>query len=233
MGLTRQKANKKMGHLHPGRNPHHENHPHIMTLKRPYCPHCQRPLTACLCTLACALTSPWPVVILQDPTEARQAKGSVPLLQACLQPVTVWIGDDFSQHAGLNALLQDPQLAPLLVYPGHEAHSAAHHQATLAGRTPCFVLLDGTWRKSLKLLHSHPALASLPRLTLATPTQSDYHIRKSPRADGLSTFEAVSAILGEWSGNPTAYAPLSDSFQAWMQRELARLPTEVRRRYPS
>ena len=173
------------------------------------------------------------MVILQDPSEARQAKGSVPLLQACLRPLKVWVSDDFLHHEGLNTLLQDPQLALFLVYPGDEARQASELKAKLAGRTPCFVLLDGTWRKSLKLLHSHPALAQLPRLTLATQPKSDYHIRKSPRADGLSTFEAVAAMLSEWSEKPETYAPLTTSFQAWVERELARLPPDVRCRYPA
>ncbi|MGL4206199.1 MAG: tRNA-uridine aminocarboxypropyltransferase [Aeromonadaceae bacterium] len=203
-----------------------------MMSKRAYCPHCQRPLTTCLCSLARSVASPWPVVILQDPSEVHQAKGSVPLLQACLHPLTVWVSNDFSHHEGLNALLQDPGLAPLLLYPGNGARPASELKAELAGRTPCFVLLDGTWRKSLKLLHSHPALAQLPRLTLTTEPESGYHIRKSPRADGLSTFEAVTAILGEWSSEPDTYAPLTASFQAWIERELARLPPEVRSRYP-
>ena len=167
-----------------------------MSRQRPYCPACQRPLTTCLCALARRVDTPWPVVILQDATERGQAKGTVPLLQACVPTLLVWHSLDFSQHAPLNALLGDPRYRCLLVYPGEEARTASHWRPQLEaeGRVPCFILLDGTWRKSLRLLHCHPAL------------------------------------LAEWSEDPAHYAPLQQAFDAWIARELARLPEAARER---
>ena len=203
-----------------------------MSRQRPYCPACQRPLTTCLCALARRVDTPWPVVILQDATERGQAKGTVPLLQACVPTLLVWHSLDFSQHAPLNALLGDPRYRCLLVYPGEEARTASHWRPQLEaeGRVPCFILLDGTWRKSLRLLHSHPALLTLPRITLQQLPPGGYHIRKSTRRGGLSTFEATAALLAEWSEDPARYAPLQQAFDAWIARELARLPEAVRER---
>lgn len=200
-----------------------------MSTRRPYCPACHRPLATCLCELARPVSSPWPLVILQDPAEARQAKGTVALLQACMPTLTVWQGLDLATHPGLNALLADPRRFPLLVYPGEQARPASSWRPVVAdsGREPCFILIDGTWRKSLRLLHSHPALLALPRLTLERLPASGYHIRKSNREGGLSTLEAAAALLGEWSQDPARFAPLQQAFAQWIARELARLPTPV------
>lgn len=197
-----------------------------MTTRRPYCPTCQRPLATCLCALARPVSSPWPLVILQDPAEALQAKGTVALLKACVPELTLWQGLDLAGHSGLDALLRDPRLFPLLVYPGEQARPASAWRPMVAqsGKTPCFILIDGTWRKSLRLLHSHPALLNLPRITLERVPASGYHIRKSNRAGGLSTLEATAALLGEWSGEPARFAPLQQAFAQWIARELARLP---------
>ena len=197
-----------------------------MTTRRPYCPACQRPQATCLCELALPVSSPWPLVILQDPAEAQQAKGTVALLKACMPELTIWQGLDLAGHSGLDALLQDPRLFALLVYPGEQAKPASAWRPVVAqsGKTPCFILIDGTWRKSLRLLHSHPALLNLPRITLERLPASGYHIRKSNREGGLSTLEAAAALLGEWSEEPARFAPLLASFDRWISRELARLP---------
>ena len=203
-----------------------------MTTRRPYCPACQRPLATCLCELALPVSSPWPLVILQDPAEALQAKGTVALLKACMPELTIWQGLDLAGHSGLDALLRDPRLFALLVYPGEQARPASAWRPVVAqsGKTPCFILIDGTWRKSLRLLHSHPALLTLPRITLEQLPAGGYHIRKSTRRGGLSTFEATAALLAEWSEDPAHYAPLQQAFDAWIARELARLPKAERER---
>ena len=202
--------------------------------RRPYCPACERPLSRCLCTLAKPVALPWRLVVLQDPSEVKNAKGSVALLRACLPQLTLWRSENFAEHEDLEGLLKDPALRCLLLYPGESAISVPQLQAQSDERPLCFILLDGTWRKSLKLLHSHPQLQLLPRVALAPSQPGGYHIRKSPRADGLSTFEAAAHLLGEWQADQATddSARLLGCFSSWIERELAALPAEVRSRYP-
>ena len=202
--------------------------------RRPYCPACERPLSRCLCVLAKPVSLPWRLVVLQDPSEVKNAKGSVALLRACLPELTLWRSENFAEHEDLDRLLKEPALRCLLVYPGESAISVPQLQAESDERPLCFILLDGTWRKSLKLLHSHPQLQCLPRVALAPSQPGGYHIRKSPRADGLSTFEAAAHLLGEWHSDQASAdsARLLDCFSSWIERELAALPAEVSSRYP-
>lgn len=205
---------------------------------RAYCSNCERPLSRCLCSLATRITLPWRLVVLQDPGEVKQAKGSLALLKACVPEITVWSSPDFSRHIELNALLAEPNLQCVLLYPGEQAQPVSHWQEFAPTGPLCIIVLDGTWRKSLKMLLGHPQLAQLPRMTLASTRASRYLIRKSPRADGLSTFEAVSYLLKEWYQQDNNAEGVAESerllacFERWIVRELAALPPEVRARYP-
>lgn len=210
----------------------------IKTL-RAYCSRCERPLSRCLCSLATRITLPWRLVVLQDPGEVKQAKGSLALLKACVPEITVWSSHDFSQHIELNALLAEPSRQCILLYPGEQAQPVSHWQESVPTGELCIIALDGTWRKSLKMLLEHPKLAQLPRMTLTSTHASRYLIRKSPRTDGLSTFEAIGFLMREWcqqQGDATGIAEsehLLASFERWIARELAALPADIRARYPA
>ncbi|MCD8548368.1 MAG: DTW domain-containing protein, partial [Aeromonadaceae bacterium] len=147
--------------------------------RRPHCCQCLRPLAGCLCSLAQPVASPLDLVVLQHPQEHGRAKGSVGLLQACLPGCQVWVAEDFAEHRQLLALLADPARQCWLAYPADTAVTAPQARADWdPARRPTLLLLDATWRKSYRLLHSAPALLALPRLSLDPLPASRYHIRK-------------------------------------------------------
>lgn len=74
-----------------------------------------------------------------------------------------------------------------------------------------FILLDGTWRKAYRMLHSNPALLGLPRITLGAMA-GQYSIRKKPFPEALSTLEAGYHLLSQWEGEPEHFAPLMNLF---------------------
>ena len=77
-------------------------------------------------------------------------------------------------------------------------------------------MLDGTWRKSLKMLHLNPALQALPRLALQAQAPSRYLIRKAHHPDQLSTLEASCLALAQLEQAPDRYAPLLTAFSAFV-----------------
>lgn len=84
-------------------------------------------------------------------------------------------------------------------------------------------MLDGTWRKTRRLLHEHPALAALPRWPLPAPPAARYApIRRAPRPGQLSTLEAVCHALAALEGAPERYAPLLAAFEGWVAEEAGR-----------
>jgi DTW domain-containing protein YfiP len=170
-----------------------------------------RPLATCLCALARLTAHRTEVLVIQHPQEQRQAKNSVALLRLSLAHCEVVVGERFAPRA-LQALLQRPGRDTRLLYPDVPAAPAPPAPET-TGASLRLVVLDATWRKSLRMLLEHPALAALPRLSLDTPAPTRYRaIRAARRADQVSTLEATVQALAMLEGPPFDAAPLLDAF---------------------
>jgi DTW domain-containing protein YfiP len=77
------------------------------------------------------------------------------------------------------------------------------------------IIIDGTWRKSRKILIKNPYLQTLPRLMLNDLPAGQYSIRKARKLHQLSTLEASSAALAQLVGDKAKFEPLSQSFTAF------------------
>ena len=177
---------------------------------------CLRPQATCLCALARPTAHRTEVLVLQHPQEQRHAKNSVALLRLSLSRCEVVVGERFAPGA-LQALLQRPGWDTRLLYPDVSAAPAPSGTGTGKGTTAAapllLVVLDATWRKSLRMLLEHPALAALPRLSLDTPGPTRYRaIRAARRADQVSTLEATVQPLAMLEGPSFDPAPLLEAF---------------------
>ncbi|MES2716047.1 MAG: tRNA-uridine aminocarboxypropyltransferase [Pseudomonadota bacterium] len=182
---------------------------------RPTCSRCQRPLRACVCAWVLPTRNRLPVLVLQHPQEASQAKGSLRLLRLSLACCTVQVGEAFDPGA-LAGWLGTPG-SSLLLYP--DAVPAAPRQPAAPTALPCperLVLLDGTWRQARALLRHNPLLQQLPRWALPAPAPSRYSIRRAQQPGQRSTLEAACAALGLLEDRPAHYLPLLESFSAWV-----------------
>ena len=168
--------------------------------------------------------------MLQHPQEQRQAKNSVALLRLSLAHCEVVVGERFAPET-LQALLRRPGRDTRLLYPDVPAAPAPSVPQTTAAAPLRLVVLDATWRKSLRMLLEHPALAALPRLVLAAPAPTRYRaIRAARRADQVSTLEATVQALAMLEGPSFDGAPLLDAFGSFVAGVAARQRTGDRPR---
>ncbi len=183
---------------------------------RATCPRCLRPEVTCICDLIKTVSSDIELLILQHPLEEKQAKGSARLLHLCLPQSQLIVGEVFD----LDNLLTDSK-QNILLYPQTQETNAPEtvNPANLVPDQIRLIVLDGTWRKSRKLLHLNPALATLPRLQLSELPSSRYHIRKAQQDHQLSTLEASCLALGHIDQSPVTYQPLLDAFDYFVQRQ--------------
>ncbi len=182
------------------------------TFCRAACAHCLRPQATCLCALARPTAHRTEVLVLQHPQEQRQAKNTVALLRLSLANCEVIVGERFAPGA-LLALLHRPGRDTQLLYPDVPALPTPSTPGTTATSPMRLVVIDATWRKSLRMLLEHPALAALPRLSLAAPAPTGYRaIRAARRADQVSTLEATVQALAMLEGPSFEAAPLVDAF---------------------
>ena len=201
------------------------DHPRVngfATLSRKSCLRCLRPQAACLCEWVRPTDHRTEVLVLQHPQEQRQAKNSVRLLRLSLAHCEVVVGDRFAPGA-LQALLQRPGRVTRLLYPDVPAAPAPPNPKTHADAPVRLVVLDATWRKSLRMLLEHPVLAALPRLSLDAPAPTRYRtIRAARRDDQVSTLEATVQALAMLERQPFDPTPLLDAFGSFVAAVAAR-----------
>jgi DTW domain-containing protein len=173
------------------------------------------------------------VLILQHPMEVSNAKGSARLLHLSLAHSQMVQGEVFAS-TDLHALLTAQQKQPILLYPDTAQDAALGVAKPLALRPDALrdparlrlVVLDGTWRKSRKMLYLNPLLQQLPRLALRDMPASRYVVRKAHLPDQLSTLEATCAALAQLEGDAPRYAPLLSAFDGFVAQQMAYRPKD-------
>ena len=179
------------------------------------------------------------MLVLQHPLEVAHAKGSARLLGMSLahSHSRLVTGEAFDDDE-LSALLNQPwpgesvDATPrqtVLLYPATPACPAptwplAGDDAPTDPRLLRLVVLDGTWRKSRKMLYLNPVLQTLPRLALRGRPPSNYRIRKAHLPDQLSTLEATCAALGQLEGGDAPFEPLLQAFDGFVAQHMAYRP---------
>lgn len=185
---------------------------------RAHCSRCGRALAGCWCGCVRRVENPLPVLILQHPDEASQAKNTGLLLSRCLTRVQLQVGDIAPAPATTAGMV--------LLYP--DLMTDATQAAPAPWPNPgaqTLVVLDATWRKSRRMMHLNPWLAALPRLSLTATPPSRYAIRRAHDVDQRSTLEACALALAQLDdAHPDRYEPLWAAMDAFvlLQQQLAR-----------
>jgi DTW domain-containing protein len=209
------------------------------------CAICLRAQTSCICQWTTPTAHSIEVLILQHAMEVHNAKGSARLLHLSLPHSRIQTGEVF-EEAALQAWLTAPWLSGTSQYgkgKRQPKHVVLLYPESPAGNAPGLVtppaldpivlrdpsqlrliVLDGTWRKSRKMLYLNPLLQQLPRLTLHSMPASRYRIRTAHRPDLLSTLEATCAALAQVEGSATPFLPLLAAFDGFVAQQMAYVP---------
>jgi DTW domain-containing protein YfiP len=154
------------------------------------------------------------VLILQHPLEVGNAKGSARLLHLSLPGSVMLTGEAFDPDE-LAAILYAGGRSPVLLYPASDSGPGDVSSPSNLR----LVVLDGTWRKSRKMLYLNPLLQGLPRLALQGMPASHYRIRKAHAPDQLSTLEASVYALMRLDGGEARFAPLLAAFDGFVAQQ--------------
>jgi DTW domain-containing protein YfiP len=200
-------------------------------LKRARCPQCQRPLQTCICQWITITENHVELVILQHPLEVNNAKNTAGLLHKSLQKSQLHIGETFDDRFLADLLMNDDK-TNLLLYPqvaeetslGLAVPPALPSLSAISADAIRLIVLDGTWRKSRKMLYLNRQLQALPRLSLSDCPGSLYHIRKSQKDNQLSTLEASCYALRQLENARVDYNRLLAAFNGFVRQHLAFMP---------
>ncbi|ABM01650.1 conserved hypothetical protein [Shewanella amazonensis SB2B] len=199
-------------------------------MSRDFCVKCHFPLRVCVCDAISPVAAHTRVWVLQHPSEVEHGKNSARLLPLILDTARIFVGESEADFAQLRQQLEAENLAPVLVYPAVKGEVISPLTANSQQGSRVLLLLDGTWRKALKMYHLNPWLHALPKLSLTPDTPSAYRIRKASRSDSLSTLEAAACALSVLEPELDT-SPLFRCFDAMISKRLDAMPEAVRKRY--
>lgn len=196
-------------------------------MTRQVCERCLFTPSTCICGAIKRLTNKVSVVILQHPSEEKIAKNTAKLLNLSLTDCKIIKGENNTDFAMLNSL---PVKSTVLLYPNEHATNLddTNPKPALSNITH-LIVIDGTWKKAYKILQLTPLLTKFKTVSFKQLPQNRYAIRKAPRADSLSTLEAVAhSLLLIEQLNP---APLYNLLDELIQKQTQHMPEHVKARY--
>lgn len=202
-------------------------------MSRVLCQQCQRPEKACICTFTVHIDNDIPVLVLQHPSEVKQSKGTVSLLQQSLSQCQVIVGEDFTDNEILAQYLTRYADSIALLYPSEQAlalnaslpvvnsklaiepdenNENNENEANKLNEIKCIIILDGTWKKAYRMYMLNPNLHTINHIALPQGIESLYQIRKTKKDGALSSLEACCHALARLENKSQKYQILLNSF---------------------
>lgn len=146
--------------------------------------------------------------------EIRKSTNTTRLLARVVEGVDVRVRGEISGEPR-RAL---PPGRRLVLYPDGAARELGPSDAQGAGaERPVLLVPDGTWKQASRALHRDTDLSGAEIVRLPPGPPSRYGLRRSPRDETVSTFEAVARALGILEG-PVIEAALMRPFDRFVGR---------------
>ncbi|MBT9490416.1 MAG: DTW domain-containing protein [Rubrivivax sp.] len=181
--------------------------------KRERCAGCRLLPSHCLCALRPVVPTRVGFCLLMADIEPLKPSNTGWLIADVVPDTFAFGWSRTVPDPALLALLADPRWLPMVVFPGeYVAPERVVHTLPPpgdgAGRSPLFILVDGTWTEARKMLRRSPYLDGLPVLSLQPDQVSLYQLRRSRRDDHFCTSE-VAALCLQLAGETQAASALA------------------------
>jgi DTW domain-containing protein YfiP len=192
------------------------------------CEHCLLPQKQCICAQRPSIQSPSAFCLIMYKNEYFKPSNTGRLIADVIPDNHAFKWDRVSPPPELIALLKHTQYVPILVFPHQYAEPSRCIQspqqlpAIQQGKTPLFVMLDGTWREAKKMFKS-PSLAALPVLGVQPAQGSKYQLREAAHEHQLCTAEVAIEVL-KMSADLTAADTLAKYFNLFREAYIAGKP---------
>jgi DTW domain-containing protein len=170
------------------------------------CPRCFLKIDLCLCAQLPCISSNTQIVIVRHVTEEWLTSNTGRLAALILSNVRI------VPYGGGEPFDEEPLQGDdtWLLFPDAKAVTPRTQPRRL-------VLLDATFRQARRMYKKIPGLRLLQQCALDAPEQRTPGLRRSPRADGLSTIEAIATALARFE-NPELAAPLMTAYAEFVRR---------------
>jgi DTW domain-containing protein YfiP len=130
------------------------------------------------------------------PKEFKKTKnGTGRLTHLSLPNSELFIDVDFTNHAAVNRLIDNPENLCYVLYPGKESLHLNAQKIETQGKQLVIFIIDSTWPCSVKILRLSHNLRRLPKLSFTHSKSSQFQIKEQPADFCLSTIESTLTIL--------------------------------------
>lgn len=189
------------------------------------CEACLIPEKKCICAQRPAILSHSAFCLVMYKSEYYKPTNTGKLIADVIPENYAFKWDRVAPDPVLIELLNNPKYAPILVFPQQyaEAQRCINSPKDLVtvqqGKTPLFVMLDGTWREASKMFKS-PSFATLPVLGIQPEQASSYQLREAAHIHQLCTAEVAIEVLKMADDNLAAEA-LGEYFHQFKKAYIA------------
>lgn len=191
---------------------------------RPTCWQCVRPESHCHCKLVSPFSASNNMIILQHPRERKRYYSTSKLITKWLNNCKLLSGIEFPKEEILNLF---PNTNLSVLFPSESSAPANTFEFSKAKTT---IVIDGTWSEAKKIYRLNPWLTELPHISISPTHRSRYRIRKQPKAECLSTIEAIAYMFienaGEQAKGATQYKNLLKGFDYMVATHLGSIPLD-------
>lgn len=200
---------------------------------RAVCYRCDKPERMCVCARVPKVDNRTQVLVLQHPRERAHPIGTARFAKLGLANARVEVAWDAGAREE-----RSPAWLPegaMLLYPS--ARAIDLESLAPAERPKSLVVLDGTWHTARGLFRDKAWLQRLPQVRLSPAAPSRYRIRREPRADFVSTIEAIVQALRVIEPETPGFDALLTAFDSMIDDQLEHIesrtgPPRERKRRP-
>ncbi len=192
------------------------------------CDSCLLPKTECICAAKPQVNSHSAFCFIMYTGECYKPSNTGRIIADVISDNYAFVWDRTRPDPAMLAILSDPRYAPIVVFPTQYAeparciHSPLDLNAVQNGKTPLFIMLDGTWREAKKMFKS-AYLDKLPVLGIQSEQGSSYLLREAAHLHQLCTAEVAIEVLKRADDTAAAQA-LATYFALFRQAYVAGKP---------
>lgn len=192
------------------------------------CDGCLLPKADCICGAIPAPSARSAFLFLMYTGECYKPSNTGRLIADVAADSHAYVWDRTSPDPALLQLLQQPDYAPIVVFPHEYAAaerciSAIPHELQTGTKKPLFIMLDGTWREAKKMFSKSPYLDTFPVLGINPTVASGYVLREAAHLHQLCTAEVGIEVL-QLAADHQASADLTSYFQHFRRQYMAGKP---------
>lgn len=164
---------------------------------RTLCNTCLQPDFSCYCPHVQSFDPKIKFVILIHPIEVKRRIATGRMAHLCLKNSLLISGQDYSNNARVNEILENSNYQPMVLYPGRNSTNLSQlsneqkNGIVCAQKKIVIFVIDGTWATARKTIRLSENLHHIPRICFTPEGLSQFRVRKQPAPECFSTIEAI------------------------------------------